>query len=165
MVSAIPNSRILNLRYAGPGVTSVTNGATAAAETLLKLRSEELARQQDSAVGSLRVRAETLGSALDTIDTSRDVLKAQAKKRRSPEEIPALQDRHNQMLAKAGVASARIGRAESVPLDIGSIVRPAQARESKDGWLVSLLSGLMLGLLGAALVGSVSDALHRSART
>ena len=152
VVSATPNSRILDVRYTGVGRESVSRGATAAAKALLRLRAEELARQQTSALQTLRVRAHALGAALDTIDTSRDLLKAEAKKKSLTEEIPALRDRHNQMLAKAGLAGARIGRAESVPLDVGSIVRPAVARESSDGWLVSLLSGLMLGVIAAVVV-------------
>ena len=158
-VSADPNTRILNLHFTGRDSAEAIAGATQAAHVLLDLRTKDLASRSASAMKVLEMRGASLDKAINTLDVSASLLNSRKVRDRHTQEIRTLQENRYRLLVQAGVVSSRIGRAESLPLDPGHVIRPAVARTTNDVWNVALSSGAMLGLALGLLLGRLRDAV------
>ena len=158
-VSADPNTRILNLRYVGLGTARALAGVMAAADTLLEVRARDLVARQASAIRSLQARASALNAALGTMDSSETLLLKASNKTRQPVDLQPMREARQRLLGKAVDIGSRINQAQSVALDSGHVVVPADAEVTNDGWWVSLASGLMFGLVAGLLVSVARDAI------
>jgi hypothetical protein len=159
-VSAVPNSRILNLTYsttAGP--VTARAGVNAAATAALAARGKDLETRQSAVLRALQLRADALSQAVSGIDRFRAEQRDKATRDRPFRESEALGETRYRLLAEAGRVGSQISRATSLPLEIGHTLGPPVVTETHDDWLVAIASGLMLGLTGGLLLALGREAL------
>ncbi|MBM6402082.1 hypothetical protein [Phycicoccus sonneratiae] len=147
-VSADPNSRILNLRYAGSQPGAALAAVDAAGETVIRLRTELLDAERKDAVAQFDAQYTSGIAAVATVDESLDRLRDSG----TGVGLETLENQRTALLDAAGRAAGRGARAAVMPLDAGQVVRPAAVTVSHDALVVAMGTGLFLGLLvGLAL--------------
>lgn len=160
-VSADPNSRILNLRYAGSEPGAALAAIDAAGDTFLQVRGTLLEDERKDAVAQFDARYTAGIAAISTVDTSLDQLKEIGDRNT----LRVLDEARGVLLDKAGRAAGQGARAAVMPLEPGTVVRPPSVSVSRDDMVVSagtgLFVGLLLGLLLARVRGLVGAPLAR----
>lgn len=164
-VTAIPNTRVLNLSYTDSTPTRAAQIVTDSAKSLLDRRAQLQRDRQSATLSSLDAQALAVSSALQTLDHGRDALSQPAAADEKGDTL-ALKGKRQELLIRASELNQRRSDVEHDPLDPGQIIRPTSVQVDTDGRRVSLASGLALGLLGGCLVGWLRDArgkrlLHR----
>lgn len=136
-VTAEPNTRILLIHVEAPSASSAKEAALLVSEGYLKLRSEMAERAR----GSLRERREAeledLGAAISS---------AQRVLAQLGTESPTLADEITQLRQQSLAAGAALAAVEG-ELDAGSVLNNPTAVTPLDPWVISVGSGLMLGLV------------------
>lgn len=163
-ISADPNTRVLNIRYAGHSAAAATTAVNTAATALLSQRSARITTKRDQTVAVLTARANALDQVYDGYVTTLAALD-KLDTRNIQSDYSRLRETRNHLVDEIGQLNARVGTLQSQTLQIGSVVTPASAKTSHDPWIVSLLSGVMLGFLaGVALAYTREMWGHRLGR-
>lgn len=158
-VTATPNSRILHLGYTAGSAAAATKAVTAAARELVAERTTELEARQRALLGALQSQSDALSSSVKTLEDASAHLQAGAPPSAPYSDSQLLRERRYQLLVESGRVSTRIAQVSSLHVAPGHILNSATARPLKDGWRVSPVSGLMLGLTGGLLLGLLRDAV------
>jgi hypothetical protein len=151
-ISATANSRILHIAYTARSATAARTGVEAAVSAYLDARTASLRAERAEVLSSLDARSDALDAALHTVDRR-----------------PHLSDRvlvrniRTGLLAQAERVSVQSQRVRATPLQPGRIVSETSVHHDRDGWLVALSSGAMLGLLAGISLGRL-PARRRPAR-
>jgi len=166
-ISANANTRILNIRYSARSSREAQTGAAAAAEAVLERRSLEIRDRLAATSARLVKQAAALQAALSTMNTSSELLSKESRDEGRP--LPAadpraLDEGRAALLAKAGIVSTRLARAETTTIDAGQIVRPVASRVAGGRWRVSLVTGLSLGLVAGLIAASARETVTRRLR-
>lgn len=166
VISANANTRILNLRYTARTTRDAELGTTAAAETVLQRRAQDLRDRLASTSASLVGQAAALQAALQTLDQSTKVLESASRgqRARAGANPRAFDDARALLLTRAGIVTSRLARAETTALDAGEVVRPVTTRVAGGRWRVSVVSGATLGLLFGLLLARAREQLSRPLR-
>jgi hypothetical protein len=164
LVTADPNTRILNVTFSATDPATATTAAATAADTLLAMRHADLQDARSAALSRLEAGAKAISHAVDTVDAaSRHLRVAQGTTAEVP--LAALRTHRDHLISEWAALNAKEQRVASLPLTAGRIVRPATVETSSSAQLsVPVTSGLAVGLLGGIACGGAMDAL-RSRRT
>lgn len=155
-VTATSNSRILNLRYTADDIGSALAGVTAGADALLAAHRESLENEREAIVE--RLDAEYIASlrSLATVDA------ALAATDQFPGAGASILDATRESILAAGAEAANEGaRIGALTFEVGGTARPAVAAVTYDPLIVTAVSGLMLGVLIAVVLGRIRDARVR----
>lgn len=156
-VVATPNSRILTLSYTGDSTGTALAGVTAAAEGLLSAHRSLLEADRDSAVSRLDDEYAALLRALAIVDSS-------LKSRLSALDVSMLQQTRGRILSESADVANESARLGALVFEVGRTVRPAAARTTYDPLVVSVATGLMLGMLAGVLTARLRDMHTRRLR-
>lgn len=158
-ISADPNTRILNLRYAGRRSGDSMAAVEAAADTLLSLRLRLLDRERQDAVAQFDAQYTSLLKSVASVDASLAAIGVGDNVSRADAQVSLLEGRRAELLAQAGSAIGKASRASALPLDAGRVIRPASSTVNHDRLIVWASSGLFLGLLLGLLAGRAREAV------
>lgn len=156
-VSAISNSRILNLRYTGKDTGSALAGVTAAADALLESHGALLESERGSIVARLDAQYASLLRSVATLDAS---LAAIPQHDGMPH-ATLLQAARGRILADSASVANESARISSLTFEVGRVARLATARVTYDPLIIKGVSGLMVGLLICLLTARLRDMRRR----
>lgn len=142
-VTAVPNSRVLEIHFTGPDAARAVRAADMAASAVIADRTKLFRAEQSGTVAALSAQQRLI---LD----STDVLNREIAAHHTP--TGRLRAERAVLLKRAASLRGDISRAQSATPNSGVIVGHARAREVTDVWAVALSSGLMIGLLLAYLI-------------
>ena len=141
-VSATANSRILHLAYTANSALAAKTGVTAAANSYLQSQTASLRAERSAVLDALEVRAAGLANAIHTIDRQRGL-----------GDRTLVLEQKDELLAKAAAVSFQYQRVRAAPLEPGSLASLTSVHTERDGWVVGLSSGAMVGLLAGISLG------------
>lgn len=165
VISADPNSRILNLRYTDSSADNALLGATAAGDSLLIARRGLLEAERREAVRQFGAQYTASLLAIETIDKGIVSLGGTPGSPQATARTELLVAQRSDLFVRAGRAAGQGARASTAVADPGRVIRPASVRTSLDRAVVFMSSGLFLGLLsgiGSARLRSVTGLRIRS---
>lgn len=148
LVTAIPNTRVLNLSIVGAHPRAVVQQVKNSAQSLLSKRADLLRERQSVALSELDSQMLAISAGLHTLGA--------AQKARDTMPI-AITEQHTRLLLRASELDERRSVVEHDTLDPGQVIRPATATKVTDERTVALTSGLMLGLLCGCVIASVRE--------
>ena len=162
-VTAIPNTRIVNLQYTDPSAAVAKAGSHAAAKALLAVRSEQLDGEHDRGVQAARVSTGGLASGVLVTQRALDAI-------RSHERGPVfnrLARQLEQQQTDASTAWEQADQARSrldvdVPLQ-GSLTHDTHAVDQPVSWGKPTANGIAAALVVAAGIGMTTRRRSRSA--
>ena len=157
-VSAVPNTRILELSFRADTARTATEAVGVAAQAVLSIRGQELENRQASTSQELNAKSRRLSLTVARVEAAISSLSGNGL---GPPRV-LLEERYDLGLAVNDVES-NIATVTSLPVDAGEVVRPIHVRDVHGRWNVSLATGLLLGLLvGVAQVVSRDPAPSRA---
>lgn len=161
-VSADPNSRILNLRYVGPGAPLTADALDAAAEVVLKQRRERIAAaglRVETAIAARRAELVTAYLAANRVVTDITLLKPAS----AQQQLPDLRQQRAALRNQIQAADDELARIQFTAGDAGRVVTPPRPTRHRDGWTIGMTAGGMLGLLAGLFLAYRRDLAGPSA--
>ena len=162
-VSADPNTRILNVRYVGPGAPLTADALNAAATVILDQRRERITQDRSRILDELEKRRAGLTTsytalneelaALDETDVSSAV-----------SQFPALRALRVSLRNRIQGVDTSISTISRTVVDPGTVVTPPRPTRDRDGLIIGLTSGGMMGLLLGLLLAYRRDSEGPRAR-
>ncbi len=162
-VSADPNSRVLNIRFVGPGAPRTRDALMAAADVVLTQRAQRLSDAKQRVETEITAHRSDLTDEYLTVDravTLVDVFKPAG----APVQLPGLRQEQASIRTKISAADATLSQISATPFDAGTVIKAPRPTRHRDGWIIGLTAGGMLGLLVGLLVAYYRDALGPLAR-
>lgn len=147
VISADPNSRILNFRYTANNASNALKGAAVAGESMLAVRRELLQTERQEAVSQFGAQYSASLRAIETVDQKIVALGGTPGASKATPRTQLLVSQRSDLLVRAGRSAGQGARASAAPIDPGRVVRPAAVSTSYDRIVVFMSSGLLLGLL------------------
>jgi hypothetical protein len=151
MVTAEPNSRVLNLSVEDRSPDVAERAVTAAADAVLDLREKRLDDRKRNSLEALHARADGTSAAVATLNTAMGVVE-QGQPRASHQPMYLLRAQHYLLLVELGKVNSDVERVSSLRPSPGHILMPSTTHRLEGGWNVSLVSGAVLGLLAGLVV-------------
>lgn len=150
-VSAVTNTRILNLRVTARSPAAAEAGVRVAADEFIELRARQLQARQSAAVASLETEWGGLRHSLITVDAATGRLLRRIGGTR--EDLAVLQRERTALMQRQTETDLELARAHSLPLEAGTVVREPSQQRATGGWNVSLASGLLIGVaIGVGII-------------
>ncbi|GAA5021868.1 hypothetical protein GCM10023258_11630 [Terrabacter aeriphilus] len=162
-VSADPNSRILNLRFVGPGAPRTRSALNAAADVVISQRNARLEAAVATVRNELSSRAAARTAAylaVDRVYTLVDVLRPAG----SSIQQTALRQQRTAARAQITDIEMHLSRLDATEVSPAVVVTPPRPTRHRDGWIIGLTGGGMLGLLVGLGLAYYRDALGARAR-
>ncbi len=140
-VTAVPNTRVLQLFIRADSPATAKLAAFVAAPRVLEIREDDLTHKRNALVSQLRAKTERL--AITTRAINRAVNESGGGQHN-------LTKKQYELGLETEEAQANLALVESLPVDAGEIVRRTNVRPVHDGWYIAFVTGLLIGLtLGA----------------
>lgn len=161
---AVPNSRVLNVLYEGSSPKAATAGVRAASDAFLSQRQQQLETELNDEIAQLKAQALSLDSSVRVLNDALAVV----GDTNSPS--PLVQTRNTreqrgELLTRIDKVNYQLTRVVGNPSVTGDIILPTKVVPQNQVWIVSLASGLMLGLMAGAGIAMQLDRRGRRLRT
>lgn len=150
-LTATPNSRVLHVTYQADREADARAGARTAAAALVAERRKALAAQRAQTIDALEAGIASNGSTLTLMAQTLNRLSTGAHPV-ALEQLGLLRKQLEDLRATAHARTKDVIRISSLPANAGAVLREEPLRIRNSAWIVSVLSGLMLGLLAGLLV-------------
>ncbi|HEY6935210.1 MAG TPA: hypothetical protein VI452_17560 [Marmoricola sp.] len=143
-VSALPNTRILNLTYTDHSITGARTGATLAVRALLAQQRRQLSLQRSREVQLLSQRGDNLAAS---------VLEVRSKARHAGRSAALSAMQLRDLKAESAHVTTELVRAETASVDPGRSTGHVRVRRDIDGVMVAIASGAALGITAGLVWG------------
>lgn len=162
-VSADPNTRILNVGYVGPGAPLTADALNAAAKVILDQRRDRITQDRATVLNELEKRRAALSASYVALTDNLAVLD-KADVSAAVSQFPSLRNLRVSLRNSIQGIDTNISTISRTAVDPGTVVLPPRPTSDRDGILVGLTSGGMMGLLLGLLIAYRRDSEGPRAR-
>lgn len=162
-VSADPNTRILNVRYVGPGAQRTADALNAAASVILQQRRTRITDDRTRVLAELEKRQTGLTAsytALNALLANLDKTDVSA----AASQFPALRSQRADLRTRIEGVAASVSAINRTAINPGTVVTPPRPTKDRDALVIGLTAGGALGLLLGLLLAYRLDSAGPRAR-
>jgi hypothetical protein len=151
-VSAVPNSRIINVTYRSANAQRAVRGATYVSQTAVRQRSERLRRERAALLANTNRESNGVSNAIATIDARTQTLGGTWVSEANAVAVTGLRHKRGELEGRATQLRRSANMLAELPVIGGQVVHPASVRVAPQRWNVAIVSGVALGFLAAVLI-------------